>query len=349
MLKKTRNCAGSISSIVYACGFSIWKKPIVRRFFSGSNVVFVRSASQVPPDRTLAVWGCKPIPGKMSEGVQLLHLEDGFLRSVGLGADLIRPLSWVIDTRGIYYDSTRPSDLEILLQTTEFSSGLLERASLLRERIVSTGLTKYNVGSSIWVRPKRARRVILVPGQVENDASLQFGAPGIRTNLGLLRSVRGLNPDAYLIYKPHPDVAAGLKAKGEREDQVVKWCDEVVNEVSMGELLPVVDAVHVLTSLAGFEALLRGKSVTCYGQPFYAGWGLTNDVMPITRRTRQLTLDQLVAGVLLLYPTYVSYTSGDFSTPEQALDDLLTWRDSQPTSSPWWSKNLRRLLIRAIT
>jgi capsular polysaccharide export protein len=236
-----------------------------------------------------------------------------------------------------------------LLQTKEFSPDLLERALLLRERIVRTGLTKYNVGSSIWHRPTGVRRVILVPGQVENDASLQFGAPGIHTNLGLLRSVRGLNPDVYLIYKPHPDVAAGLKAKGEREDQVVKWCDEVVNEVSMGELLPVVDAVHVLTSLAGFEALLRGKSVTCYGQPFYAGWGLTNDVMPISRRTRQLTLDQLVAGVLLLYPTYVSYTTGDFSTPEQALDDLLTWRNCEPSSSPWWSKNLRRLLIRAIT
>jgi capsular polysaccharide export protein len=349
MFKQTDITGSNVSRDIYACGFSIWKKPIVRRFLARSKVIFVRSASQVPPNGTLAVWGRKPTPGKMSKGVQLLHLEDGFLRSVGLGADLIRPLSWVIDTRGIYYDSTRPSDLEILLQTKEFFPGLLERAILLRERIVRTGLTKYNVDSAIWLRPKGVRRVILVPGQVENDASLKFGAPGIRTNLGLLRSVRGLNPDAYLIYKPHPDVAAGLKAKGEREDQAVKWCDEVVNEVSMGELLPVVDAVHVLTSLAGFEALLRGKSVTCYGQPFYAGWGLTNDVIPIARRTRQLTLDQLVAGVLLLYPTYVSYTTGEFSTPEQALDELLTWRNCEPSSSPWWSKNLRRLLIRAIT
>lgn len=349
MLELTGAIDSNLSPVIYASGFSVWKKPIVRRFFAGSNVVFVRSASQVPAGRTLAVWGCRPILDKLHDGIHLFHLEDGFLRSVGLGADLIRPLSWVIDTRGIYYDATRPSDLEVLLQSNQFSSDLIARAFRFRTRIVSTGLTKYNVGNTGWQRPDGARQVILVPGQVESDASLRFGAPGIHTNLGLLRAVREANPDAYVVYKPHPDVLAGLKAKGKDEDAVVEWCDEAIKNVSMGELLPLVDAVHVLTSLAGFEALLRGKAVTCYGQPFYAGWGLTEDVLPVPRRTRLLTLDQLVAGALILYPTYVSYTTGELSTPEQALDDLLAWRDSAPSALPWWSKSLCRLLIRAIS
>ena len=212
MLEHTKTGTGKTSPVIYASGFSIWKKPIVRRFFAGSNVVFVRSASRVPAESTLVVWGCKPVPGKMRAGIRLIHLEDGFLRSIGLGADLIRPVSWVIDTRGIYYDSTRPSDLEVLLQTHQFSPELLGRAARFRERIVNTGLTKYNVGNTTWRRPVAARQVILVPGQVENDASLRFGAPGIRSNLGLLKVVRKANPDAYLIYKPHPDVRAGLKA-----------------------------------------------------------------------------------------------------------------------------------------
>jgi len=112
----------------------------------------------------LAVWGCKPISGNLPAGVHLLHLEDGFLRSIGLGADLIRPVSWVIDTRGIYYDATRPSDLEVLLQTGEFTTDLLTRAIKFRERVVSTGLTKYNVGITAWQRPGTARHVILVAG-----------------------------------------------------------------------------------------------------------------------------------------------------------------------------------------
>ncbi len=327
--------------VIYACAFSIWKKPIVRQFFVGSRVIFVRSASRVPANSFLLVWGRKSIPGKLRVGVQLVHLEDGFLRSVGLGADLVRPVSWVIDSCGIYYDATQPSSLEMLLQTTEFTPDLLQRAVWFRERIVSAGLTKYNVGSSGWQKPLGAGRVILVPGQVESDASLRFGAPGICTNLGLLRAVREANPDAYLLYKPHPDVVAGLRRKGRDEGEARHWYDEVVMDVDMGELLPQVDEVHTMTSLAGFEALLRGKKVTCYGQPFYAGWGLTMDIVPIFRRSRRLSLDMLVAGALILYPTYISRVTARFTTPERALDELLAWRTADTPDLPWWGKAYR--------
>lgn len=300
---------------------------------------FVSSIENVPEDGTLAVWG----QGHRDEKRPVVRLEDAFLRSVGLGADLIRPLSWVMDRRGLYYDATAPSELEHLLQTTEFSVDLVARAQRLRERIVEQGLTKYNVGSSGWRRPEGASRVILVPGQVESDASIRYGAPGIRGNMDLLRSVRKANPSSYIIYKPHPDVVAGLRKKGEGEDEAVRSCNEVVIDIAMGELLTVVDEVHVLTSLTGFEALLRGKTVTCYGQPFYAGWGLTHDLVPLTRRTRRLTLDELVAGALILYPTYVSRTTGRFTTPERALDELLDWRQQQ-NGVPLWRKSLRLAL-----
>src|SRR5207253_2034231 len=82
--------------------------------------------------------------------------EDGFLRSVGLGAELARPLSWVLDRTGMYYDATRPSDLEQLLQSWEFTPQLLARAAALRERIVASGITKYSVGERAWPRPGRA-------------------------------------------------------------------------------------------------------------------------------------------------------------------------------------------------
>jgi capsular polysaccharide export protein len=139
-------------------------------------------------------------------------------------------------------------------------------------------------------------------------------------------------------------VVAGLRRQGEGEDDAAHWCDEVLVDVSMGELLPQVDEVHTLTSLAGFEALLRGKRVVCYGQPFYAGWGLTEDRLPVARRNRQLTLDELVAGALFAYPTYVSRTTGRFTTPERALEELLQWQRSGPATLPWWRRPLRWLL-----
>ena len=80
-----------------------------------------------------------------------------------------------------------------------------------------------------------------------------------------------------MIYKPHPDVLAGLRgsrAEAQRtQDACRAHCDEIVTDVPMGRLLDAVDEVHTLTSLAGFEALLRGKAVVTWGLPFYAGWG----------------------------------------------------------------------------
>jgi capsular polysaccharide export protein len=358
---------------IYALRFSRWKKPIVRDFFQGSTVKFVRRAEKVPAGATLAVWGRKDVSvdgihsntssSPVGNKVRLVRLEDGFLRSVGLGADLVRPLSWVVDRCGIYYDATQPSGLEHILENAQFDEALRARARALRERLVAEGLTKYNVGAVRWQRPLCAplhsqlaagseimlggRRVILVPGQVESDASLGYGAPGICGNLDLLRVVREANPGAYVIYKPHPDVVAGLRRKGQGESEATRWCDELVSDVSMGELLPQVDEVHTLTSLTGFEALLRDKRVVCYGQPFYAGWGVTEDVLPAARRTRRLSLDALVAGVLILYPTYVSRTTGKFTTPERAMDELLAWRATGASTLPWWRKGLRRVLALA--
>lgn len=333
---------------IYALDFSFWKRPYVRLFFHGQRVCFVTSGDKVPPGTSVIVWGMRDAGLELPYGGSVLRIEDGFVRSVGLGADLIEPVSWVIDDLGIYYDATRPSRLERILAETAFDDFSLQRAAALREKIVASGLTKYNVGAGSWQRPDNGRPVILVPGQVETDASIAYGAPEgactIRRNMDLLRAVRQANPDAWVVYKPHPDVLAGLRIKGVDEDTALQWCDEQVIDVSMGELLGEVDEVHVITSLTGFEALLRGKQVCCYGQPFYAGWGLTTDMAPLPRRMRRLALDELVAGALIEYPKYVSRTSGELTTPERALDELLDWRARTDSGLPWWRKVLRLIL-----
>ena len=95
----------------------------------------------------------------------------------------------------------------------------------------------------------------------------------------------------------------------------------------MDALLSVVDEVHTLTSLTGFEALLRGVKVCAYGGPFYAGWGLTEDCATerafLARRTARLTLDELTAGVLLLYPSYYDWQTASFCTAEDVCHRLL--------------------------
>lgn len=335
-------------NMIYVYQFPYWKHPVVKQCFPASRVVFVESVTKLPENAVLVLWGVRPLPEGVAAGVRVWRMEDGFLRSVGLGADLVRPMSWIVDRQGIYYDATQVSDLEQLLAETKFDASLLAKASALRARVVASGLTKYNVGSRRWLRPAHAGRVILVPGQVESDASLAFGAPGERTNIGVLRAVRLAHPDAYVLYKPHPDVFARLRAEGQNEQSAHRWCDEVVTDVAMGDLLAVVDEVHVMTSLAGFEALLRGKPVTCYGQPFYAGWGLTQDVMSLARRSRRLSLDELVAGALMLYPLYLSRDGKRLIAPEQALDELSAWLQRTGGRTTVWRQFIRIFLRKII-
>ncbi|MBF0612472.1 MAG: beta-3-deoxy-D-manno-oct-2-ulosonic acid transferase, partial [Magnetococcales bacterium] len=276
---------------------------------------------------------------------RLLRLEDGFLRSVGLGAELTRPMSWVVDERGLYYDSRQPSDLEHLLATWQFDEALLWRARTLRQRIVEQGITKYNVGAATWQPPPGEQRpLLLVVGQVESDASLALGAPGIHRNIDLLRAVRTSHPQHAILYKPHPDVTAGLRKAGREEELAGGLCDYLVTDVPLENLLQGVAMVHVMTSLAGFEALLRGKEVVCHGQPFYAGWGLTRDQLPLARRNRRLTLDQLVAGCLILYPLYFHRHQPCRIAAEEALEQLIAWRDASGSSQPWWNGGWRMLL-----
>lgn len=316
-----------------------WRRKWVRAFFQDSRLRFRWSAQGVQADQAVAVWGRTPHyeAARERRPAALITLEDGFIRSVGLGADLAQPLSWVQDDLGIYYDAGSPSRLERILSGTDFLPGLLARAQALRLAILEAGITKYNLHGQAWRRPTDSH-VILVPGQVESDASIRYGATDIRGNMALLRAVRQAHPDSHIVYKPHPDVAAGLRKAGQGERDAGKWCDEIVVHAALPQLLAGVDAVHVLTSLTGFEALLREVPVTTYGQPFYAGWGLTRDLMLTDavrqRRARRLDLDSLVAGALILYPTYVSRTTGRYATPEQILQELAAWR-RRPEVPAW--------------
>lgn len=316
---------------MFALGFPAYKKAELQRFFPFTKIRHIRRLLDLPRDSTVCVWGAKfpQLRSSPYTGIRVLRLEDGFLRSVGLGARFAPPLSWVVDPSGIYFDARRPSGLEESLVKGSFSPGLLKRAETLRQRILETGITKYNVGNGTWQRPPNAARVLLVPGQVESDASIEFGCGAVRTNRDLLQAVRSENPGAHVLYKPHPDVLEGLRADLSGTASLSPLFDEMITDVPMARLLEEVDEVHTLTSLAGFEALIRGRRVVCYGTPFYAGWGLTEDRMPLARRGVKRSLEELLCATLLLYPTYVSMRTRRFVGPECTLEELGLWKQGR--------------------
>lgn len=345
---------------VYALCFKHHWRKTLQSFAQGSRIHHVSSTHSLPANAVLMVWGQQPV-SVPHQSVALIRWEDGFLRSVGLGAEFAQPLSWVADGEHLYFDSRGPSRLETWLANHQFTAEEQDRGMALIERLNNSGLSKYNVGTEDWQVPETDKQIILVPGQVESDASIAFGVPVMgadsplnppRTNMDLLKLVRTENPDAWIVYKPHPDVLAGARQPGCHEDQAERWADQVVGDVAINELLPCVDSVHTMTSLTGFEALVRGKSVYCYGLPFYAGWGLTTDYITtqsqiINRRQRRLSLEELVYGALVNYPFYLSPKSHTYISPEQAIEEL---KDKKTKGSSWkpvlgkWARRMINIL-----
>ncbi|KFI24815.1 capsular polysaccharide biosynthesis protein [Paenirhodobacter enshiensis] len=318
-----------------ATGMRLWKRAPLQRFFGGPRpLVFAdppsRAAERATRDgRDLLIWAGRadvdlPVP------VPLRRVEDGFLRSRGLGADLVPPLSLVTDRQGIYYDPRRPSDLEALI-AAPLPPGGAARAEHLIRALIATGVSKYNLGGAVPDLPEGHR--ILVPGQVEDDASIRLGAGKTCTNLAFLARVRDENPGSVILFKPHPDVEAGLRPGRIEPEAALKFADLILDRADPVRLLAEVDEVWTMTSLLGFEALLRGVTVTVTGAPFYAGWGLTRDLGAVPERRRtgpRPGLLGLVHAALIAYPRYRDPVSGLPCPAEVVVERLATGRVPRP-------------------
>ena len=340
-------------------GFPPWKQFYHRYFFKSNQrnkMTFCSSAEKIKANSVqknakLMIWSKRENSELQkflnTSTLPVYRVEDGFVRSVSLGSDLTMPYSLVVDSRGIYFDPAEESDLEYLYNNYDFKahSGLLERAEKVASFIVDAKLSKYNYAphGEVQIDRDRFKRVILIPGQVVDDASILLGGYGM-DNLLLMQMVRENNPEAYLIYKPHPDVIAGNRKGDLPNDLVLQSCNAIITDMSIDSCIGMADEIHTITSLTGFDAILRNKKVFTYGMPFYAGWGLTKDYRTCARRTRVLSKDELVAGALLLYPRYVYPLTKELCEIERVLKAIVKEQQLLGSSSAGYRhrKQLRR-------
>ncbi|MBK1973221.1 capsular polysaccharide biosynthesis protein, partial [Campylobacter sp. TTU-622] len=227
---------------------------------------------------------------------------------------------------------------------------LIQRARNLIEKLKINKISKYNglKHQKLSLKARENQKVILIPAQVEDDVSMVLGGMGFTTQ-DLIKEVRSKNPKAYIIFKPHPDVLSGNR-KGLKDEKIIlEFCDEIIKNVSIDSAINVSDEIHTITSTSGFDALLRGKKVFTYGLPFYAGWGLTQDKYNIARRTRKLSIEELVAATLILYPRYINPLNKHLCEIEVTLDIMQKMQNIY--FSKYWIKlsiDTRNFIIRKI-
>lgn len=325
------------SNNLYFLGFTLWKRWFIKPFFQAkkNKIIFLNSLDDIAnykinENDKFFIWGKRfekkdlkfYLHNKNIKNNNIFLVEDGFLRSVFLGSDLTRPFSLVVDRKGLYIDPNQESDLEYILQNYEFDENLKQRAKNLINTIIANKFSKYNGLKHEDLKFNTNKKIILIPAQVEDDASMILGGASFDT-LKLLQVVRENNKNAFIVFKPHPDVLSGNRKGLKDKDIILKYCDEIIENVSIDSAINASDEVHTITSTSGFDALLRGKKVFTYGKPFYANWGLTNDMHNISRKTKKLSLEELVAGVLILYPRYIHPKTKNLCEVEVALDIML--------------------------
>ena len=277
-------------------------------------------------------------------------LEDGFIRSIGLGVNGSPSFSLVEDNVGIYYDATTPSKLENILNTYDFKADvtLMQISVEAMARIKKHHISKYNNAPNLCddifkgdTKPK-----VLIVAQTSGDASIMYGLGNVFNTKQIIDDAIKENPLSSIYIKIHPDVLSGKKKSDIFIAEIPKECTILDVDVNPISLLKHFDKVYTKTSGMGMEALILGLDVVCYGLPYYAGWGRTMDKQVCERRTRKLTLEELFAGAYILYARYYNPYTNKKSNIIDTIKTIIKYRKvyTQNDSTlyffgfTWWKK-----------
>jgi len=250
-----------------------------------------------------------------------VRIEDAFLRSVRTGRDGDEPLGLHIDRRGVHFDPSVPSDLEMILREDPLDDhALLQRAKDAIALIQRDNLSKYNMTDPGL--PPLDPGYVLVIDQTRGDASVKASGADLNTFKEMLFYAQTEHPKAKILIKTHPETGAGHRGgyfDAESTSDRITLLDAPYPSTMLFEGAI---AVYTVSSQMGFEAILSGHKPVVFGQPFYMGWGLTDDRAPLDRRQRKLTKAQLFAAAMILHPTWYDPYRDQLCTLEQAIDTL---------------------------
>ena len=233
-------------------------------------------------------------------------IEDGFIRSVGIGLSNEPALSITLcgDTTA-YYDSYNVSSFEEILNSNRvFTDSELYHSKKAINLIVENHISKYNDSPYLPVSIGRdnVQKVLVIDQRYGDESVVRAKADENDFQKMLIDAITD-NPNADIIIKRHPDAVKGGKGSYFIDSRIeftrnVKNVFLIDYDIHPHQLLELVDKVYVCSSGLGFEALLYGKEVICYGVPFYSNWGVTTDRKIESRRQKQRTVEEIF---------YVSY------------------------------------------
>ncbi|AEE87646.1 Capsular polysaccharide export system protein KpsC [Francisella cf. novicida Fx1] len=265
---------------------------------------------------------------------KVIFIEDGFIRSIYPYTRkenktlLSVSCAYVIDSKTLYYDATKESDLENLINSDfKLSDDMCQRASNCMQKIINNNISKYNHQPIVDFNFAKDKKKVLIVGQSQGDMSLKYGLCVDNSFEDMILSAMEENKNSEIIIKIHPDELIKNKnskyIRNLKKNKNVKIIDYEINPIY---LIKQVDIVYVLTSQLGFEALMCGKKVVCFGAPFYSNWGVTDDRIIVRRRCKKRSIEEIFYITYILYSKYYNPQTNKKETLEGVLDFIINQR-----------------------
>lgn len=281
-------------------------------------------------------WGITPSGLKESQrklarrlGRPVVIVEEGLLRSMDIGLSGVPALSLIFDKKTAYYDAENVSMLAEMLQNgPDLSEGERQRALRVMQSIRRYRLSKYNHAPDLKLSIGENKSKVLLVDQRYGDQSVLSGLADEHSFRQMVSDALARHPESDIIVKLHPDAIKGDKGSYITSD-IIPANDPRIHlidyDVNPHALFDIVDDVYVVTSGMGFEALMAGKRVHCYGMPFYAGWGVTNDKISLPSRTRKRSVEEIFHFTYIKASRYYSPQLGRSCE----IEDLVEYLASQ--------------------
>ena len=317
-------------------GFNQWKYTIVNNYFDERYILCPRLIYDKFPylvrllTKGIVCWGCK-YDYKDSLSIAIKEeVEDGFLRSVGLGVEKVMPMSLIVDGSSIHFDRNRVSTIKAMAyRRQQLGEELLRRSERCIAFIKNYDIDKYNISRSpSLIELSKSEEYVLVLGQVDSDASIRYACEVPITSNQLVYLAKMRHPFSKIIYRPHPEVVRELQTDQESFKNLKRICILDDSGSSLTELLRAdeIKKVYTISSLSGMESLFYNKEVYVYGSPFYSGWGLTNDFN--TPFIKSVKLSELFYYSYIDYPIYICPFTNDRITVEETLIIIVLIKNS---------------------
>jgi len=308
---------------VYTTSFGIYRNNIIRRtLLDKTKFKYIKSKNihkMIFKTKNICFigWGKKEntkiaFDYCMHYDLDYIRIEDGFIRSNGLGVTGAKSMSFIIDKSGIFYDKVNDNDLKDIILKQKLSIIEEKKIRDIIKYITDNKISKYNniCTKSIDTLNISDKKNILIIGQVDNDMSLKYGLiDNHDVYLDIIKFINSNNTNHTIYIKLHPDILSGVKKSSLDLNQLRNMNVIIITDnYNPIELLSKFEEIHTLTSQMGFEALMIGKKVHTWGVPFYSGYGITEDhniYYEDVRNTIPRSLEIVFKSMYLDYTIYI--------------------------------------------